>query len=348
MDKCANCGSTLKTNGLSFLQDFAKGYCTLADNNLVCKHCVESAGYEMTLFDSKKINKMTLQQFKAKYDENGKYCSICYSPLHIKFVPNGYAEASDKKYVCDTCLKKMGYQVPLKMMDSMEIAMASIDALKRKYNQMNPPTYEEKGLLSPEKIESMLPQDAENLLQQIKINNSGLTMSGDEICVYKGVADAMHVKNVVVGSSHSGSGFGGAKVMGVRIRTYSGSTKSIRENVTERFSGIVYLTNKRIVMQAPKYSFTVKHENISSIQWYTDALAVYEDSKSNLIGSEDMLTISSIYALILKANEAKNTPTENKSISSVADEIREFKKLLDEGIISQEEFDAKKKQLLNL
>ena len=34
--------------------------------------------------------------------------------------------------------------------------------------------------------------------------------------------------------------------------------------------------------------------------------------------------------------------------SSIADEIREYKKLFDEGIITQEEFDAKKKQLLGL
>ncbi len=33
---------------------------------------------------------------------------------------------------------------------------------------------------------------------------------------------------------------------------------------------------------------------------------------------------------------------------SAADEIKKFKALLDEGIITQEEFDAKKKQLLGL
>ena len=33
---------------------------------------------------------------------------------------------------------------------------------------------------------------------------------------------------------------------------------------------------------------------------------------------------------------------------SVPDEIRKYKELLDEGIITQEEFDAKKSQLLNL
>ncbi|MCL2053331.1 MAG: SHOCT domain-containing protein [Oscillospiraceae bacterium] len=40
--------------------------------------------------------------------------------------------------------------------------------------------------------------------------------------------------------------------------------------------------------------------------------------------------------------------TENTNISlSQADELRKFKDLLDEGIISQEEFEKKKEQLLN-
>lgn len=45
-----------------------------------------------------------------------------------------------------------------------------------------------------------------------------------------------------------------------------------------------------------------------------------------------------------KINQA-NEPIQ--SISS-ADEIAKFKKLLDDGTITQEEFDAKKKQLLGL
>ena len=39
------------------------------------------------------------------------------------------------------------------------------------------------------------------------------------------------------------------------------------------------------------------------------------------------------------------TPGDAKS---VADEIREFKALLDEGLITQEEYEAKKRQLLGL
>lgn len=48
--------------------------------------------------------------------------------------------------------------------------------------------------------------------------------------------------------------------------------------------------------------------------------------------------------------EAKNNPVIAAPVAavSVADEIKKFKELLDMGAITQEEFDAKKKQLLGL
>lgn len=53
------------------------------------------------------------------------------------------------------------------------------------------------------------------------------------------------------------------------------------------------------------------------------------------------------YKLILqKINEARGA-TNNLSTVSTADEIRKYKSLLDEGIITEEEFQNKKNQLLN-
>lgn len=47
-------------------------------------------------------------------------------------------------------------------------------------------------------------------------------------------------------------------------------------------------------------------------------------------------------------NNSNKMTNESKVSISVADEIAKFKKLLDDGVISQEEFDKKKKQLLDL
>lgn len=49
-----------------------------------------------------------------------------------------------------------------------------------------------------------------------------------------------------------------------------------------------------------------------------------------------------------EVNAAKDKETYNANAFSSADELKKFKELLDMGVISQEEFDAKKKQLLGL
>lgn len=47
-------------------------------------------------------------------------------------------------------------------------------------------------------------------------------------------------------------------------------------------------------------------------------------------------------------NASNNETTQQVQTNDVADEIRKFKSLLDEGILTQEEFDAKKKELLGV
>lgn len=46
--------------------------------------------------------------------------------------------------------------------------------------------------------------------------------------------------------------------------------------------------------------------------------------------------------------EQLKTPTPAAPATSSVDEIKRYKELLDTGILTQEEFDAKKKQLLGL
>lgn len=51
---------------------------------------------------------------------------------------------------------------------------------------------------------------------------------------------------------------------------------------------------------------------------------------------------------LLMQRESKSAQVIIENKSSNANELKEYKELLDSGVISQEEFDAKKKQLLNL
>ena len=57
-----------------------------------------------------------------------------------------------------------------------------------------------------------------------------------------------------------------------------------------------------------------------------------------------------VYHLRIKTEHQANERAKSNLVgaSTIADEILKFKELLDVGAITQEEFDAKKKQLLNL
>ena len=84
----------------------------------------------------------------------------------------------------------------------------------------------------------------------------------------------------------------------------------------------------------------------------TNGFQVYVGSKCFSVLTDDIKTIQE---LILYMNEHKIFKDEkiiNKktkiSERQNAEALREFKKLLDEGIITEEEFEAKKKQLLGL
>jgi len=69
-------------------------------------------------------------------------------------------------------------------------------------------------------------------------------------------------------------------------------------------------------------------------------------NKKVLIESEKIHTY-----ILQKIGEAKNPVSASPAagpVVSAADEITKFKKLLDDGVISAEEFEQKKKQLLGL
>ncbi len=59
-------------------------------------------------------------------------------------------------------------------------------------------------------------------------------------------------------------------------------------------------------------------------------------------------TMSKLLIERQNASKVSVTQFDNKKTSSNADELKKYKELLDEGVITQEEFEAKKKELLGL
>lgn len=124
-------------------------------------------------------------------------------------------------------------------------------------------------------------------------------------------------------------------------------------NIKGKMAGILLFTNKRIIFCSSTIGNSKSKEilikNIQSI-----------DSKENSILGTGKLRIKGITDTFLvdmyikNINEVKKiinsykdeSITTNVNQLSTADEILKFKNLLDQGIITQEEFEKKKKELL--
>ena len=66
------------------------------------------------------------------------------------------------------------------------------------------------------------------------------------------------------------------------------------------------------------------------------------------IGNRDEIYEAINKLIVERQEQAKAAPVKQEATTSNADELKKYKDLLDAGIITQEEFDAKKKQLLGL
>lgn len=91
-------------------------------------------------------------------------------------------------------------------------------------------------------------------------------------------------------------------------------------------------------------------QNTDKIFWSTDKKSdpAKQPNTISLTASHKAIFIEASNLILEKISEI-NTPSSTLlQEESVADEIRKFKELLDDGIITQEEFDAKKKELLGL
>ena len=92
-------------------------------------------------------------------------------------------------------------------------------------------------------------------------------------------------------------------------------------------------------------------ENTIANTFYSENSFVWIDSKKSrksTTSNEEMEEVNNYIQEKIKEYKKQKNQIQTVSSISSADELKKFKELLDLGIISQEEFDAKKKQLLGL
>lgn len=140
------------------------------------------------------------------------------------------------------------------------------------------------------------------------------------------------------------------------------SIKAITSGLTDGNTWLVVCTNKRVLMLDKGLLYGLKFidiplDRVNSITYTTGLMfgniAITDGAVTRAIENVSKGTVSFFADTVNKQKEiytqSKNTPvTQVVNTISTADEILKFKELLDIGVITQEEFEMKKKKLLNL
>ena len=95
----------------------------------------------------------------------------------------------------------------------------------------------------------------------------------------------------------------------------------------------------------PKKSKQLVFEDINNVDFGKNALKIVGTGVKFKICN--LTNAESIKSVIIEKKKSTQSKSDSLNVSN-ADELKKYKELLDNGVISQEEFDAKKKQILGL
>jgi len=255
-----------------------------------------------------------------------KTCPICGGP--VKGLLN--TKIKDKLTICNDCVSKS-------KMDYTLYALQSVEDMKKhlQYRQNNQEMFSSFKITREVKLSGWYFREDSNkgLWYYTNIKNpvNPPLFRYDEIADYEYTEDGITVTKGGVGSAVVGGllfGATGAIVGGIAGK---------KQSKTEVTKMIV-----RLSLTNPYHNTLEINLNPSNTNLKVGSF-VYNQMKE-----EAMALISFLDSLAHKASANSDQNISNSNSNSAADEILKYKNLLEIGAITQEEFEAKKKQLLNL
>lgn len=237
----------------------------------------------------------------------------------------------DGKHLCKSCAEKL-LEAKINL---FELKKYDIEQIRTAISKCDPLSVE--GDTAYEKLSNLM------------VQNPSLTLKKEEVCFYQHQAIAYNEKNVVTGSKGRGAGASVRVAKGLSIRMGGGGSDVIRETIGEKFPGTFFITNMRIVLLATKFGFDIPIAKIQNIEQFANGIAVYSGAKCHRVIIDQPLNVVTILQLMNDAfSEQESSRTKNSTLKESSDTLRTLKGLFDDGIITQEEFNLKKKELLGL
>ena len=251
-------------------------------------------------------------------------CAVCGKEIGLKRY-----QLANNEWICPLCFKSCGYTLatPIKAITSEQAKQAFL-----KYQE----AAQAFEVFTPTKKIANIMEIDENKRQIIF--HTGYFGGRGNAKVYN-YEDIMTFELLEDGSSVTKGGLGRAVAGGLLF----GGVGAI-------VGGITGGKKSKGICNSLKLKITVN--DISNPAVYVNLINTATKTKSLTYkilykSAQDALSTLQIICDTIESEKASTITTQGNS-PSAADEILKFKKLLDEGVITQEEFDAKKKQLLGL
>lgn len=266
--------------------------------------------------------------------------------------------------LCNDCLKELG--VSDSERDKYMSMSGTYEMLLAEKKLQNPeiellPIGERKGDDFQEPKEITV-RTLNEILEEHRLENVNVSLEPNEICYFKGSPSVCFQQTQRV-TTGGGPYMGVSFKLGGGVRLGVGGRPSKKTKTKEKTVSIIvdfYLTSKRMLFKAKEKFYSIYFSDIESITWHTssfDVITEYDNlTFSNVI--MPMSDVERLYYLIQltspmidSAETTTLTSFANTSSDASPDPIhllREYKKLLDEGIITQDEFEIKKAELLKL
>lgn len=192
------------------------------------------------------------------------------------------------------------------------------------------------------------------------LDNAPISLKKDEHCYYSANARGGKIKTVTTHYTGGNNGYSVRLMKNFSYHSSNSSRQAVRGQVLDLSQyGTFIITNQRCILLTTTFGFELQWSKIVNIELHTDGLALHTGSKAHIVITDDIDQVTLIIKLLIEATKEHEQQLESEQIAdetskipkrsrtSPADEIRKYKKLADDGIITNEEFEKKKKELLN-
>ena len=133
-----------------------------------------------------------------------------------------------------------------------------------------------------------------------------LKLTKNEVCYFEGNASFCKNKTQTVGYEGGSRGVSFRVMKGISFRVGNYQGHYVKEQITEKTDGTIYLTSKKVVYTAPTNSRVIKYDDIVNLSVVQDMLQIQTDEMAYLYQIDDLFNFMSILDFILNKDKENN------------------------------------------